>query len=160
MGVPPGFIETLELVAMSSQTANDWPQGIYDGLHHPFRRELLRYMKELHGPMAPVDYVKARGVDGKAEDKAISYVSYHLRQLHAADLVDYVTTEPVRGANKHIYRIGGEFSGTYGDTLALNQIAFLLGQNLDEASPGVLEEISEIVTSTGRSLATKRSKPL
>lgn len=140
---------------MSSQSDNDWPQAVYHALHHPLRRELLQYMAELDEPMSAVDYVKARGVDGKSEDTAISYVSYHLRQLHAADMVDLVTTEAVRGANKYLYRTSQGFVATYGDTLALNQIASLLGANLTEVKAGVLREIGEIVTSTGRSISPK-----
>ena len=116
---------------MSSQSDIDWPQAIYQALHHPFRRELLQHMNELDEPMSAVDYVKERGVDGKTEETATSYVSYHLRQLHAAAMVDFVTTKAVRGANKHIYRISDRFSQTYGDTLSLNQIASLLRQNPD-----------------------------
>lgn len=144
---------------MSSQSDIDWPQAIYQALHHPFRRKLLQYMNELDGPMSAVDYVKQRGVDGKPEDTAISFVSYHLRQLHAAGMVDFVTSEAVRGANKHIYRISERFSQTYGDTLALNKITALLGQHPTEVKAGVLKEIGEIVTSTGRTV-TSEGKPL
>ena len=140
---------------MSSQSDIDWPQAIYQALHHPFRRELLQHMNELDEPMSAVDYVKERGVDGKTEETATSYVSYHLRQLHAAAMVDFVTTKAVRGANKHIYRISDRFSQTYGDTLSLNQIASLLRQNPTEVRVGVLKEVGEIVTSTGRSIASK-----
>jgi hypothetical protein len=140
---------------MSSQSDIDWPQAVYQALYHPFRRELLQYMNELDEPMSAVDYVKERGVNGKTEATAISYASYHLRQLHAADMVDLVSTQAVRGANKYLYRISERCATTYGDTLALNQIAFLLGSNLTEVKAGVLKEIGEIVTSTGRSITSK-----
>jgi DNA-binding transcriptional ArsR family regulator len=144
---------------MSSQSDIDWPQSVYHALHHPLRRELLQYMAELDEPMSAVDYVKARGVDGKTEDTAISFVSYHLRQLHGAGMVDLVTTEAVRGANKYLYRTSHGFAATYGDTLAMNLIASLLGTDLTQVKAGVLRDIGEIVTSTGRSIASK-GKPL
>ena len=136
---------------MSPEPDTDRPQAVYQALHHPFRRELLRYMTELDEPVAAVDYVKERGVDGKTKETAISYVSYHLRQLHAADTIELVTTEAVRGANKNLYRISKRFTPTYGDTLALDQIASLLERD-PETKAGVVQAIGEIVTSTGRSI--------
>lgn len=140
---------------MSFQSPFNWPQAIYQVLHHPFRRKLLQYMIELDEPTSAVDYVNDRGVEGKTADKATSFVSYHLRQLHAAGMVTFVTSEAVRGANKKIYRISEGFPQTFGDTLALNQIASLLEQNFTGAKAGVLKEVGEIVISTGRSMTPK-----
>jgi hypothetical protein len=116
-------------------------------------------MSDLDGPMAAVDYVKARGVDGKEYDAAISYVSYHLRQLQAAGTIELVTTEQVRGANKTLFRVTQEFAAVYGDTLALNKIAALLGNVSDKAKGGVMKEIEEVVSSTGRSIAPEGGRP-
>lgn len=138
----------------SSSSQHDRPQTFYQALHHPFRRQLLSYLTEVDQPIAAVDYVRDRGVDGKDMDTAISYVSYHLRQLNAAGIVYLVTTEAVRGANKNLYRIKEEFAATYADTLALNQIASLMN-NDPAAAAGVLNKIGKIVTSTGRSITPK-----
>jgi hypothetical protein len=74
-------------------------------------------------------------------------------------MVTFVTSEVVRGANKHLYRISEGFSQTLGDTLALNQIASLLKQNSTEGKSGVLKEVGEIVAVTGRSItATGESR--
>jgi len=133
----------------------DRNQAIYGALHHPFRRKLLRYMDELDEPMAAVDYVKARGVAGKTEDAAISYASYHLRQLAKADVVELVSTEAVRGAVKHLYRISKRFPTNLRDSLALDQIATILEKKAPKGKEGTLKEIGDIVTSTGRAITSK-----
>lgn len=137
---------------MTNQPTGDRPQAVYQALQHPIRRDLLQYMSELDKPMSAVDYVKVRGVDGKTADNAISYVSYHLRQLQAANTVELVSTEPRRGATKYLYRISKRFATIYGDTLALNRIASLLSRESTKATEGMLQEIAEIVVSTGRAI--------
>jgi hypothetical protein len=135
---------------MSSKTDFGQPQAVYQALHHPFRRELLQFMYESGEPKSAVDFVRERGVDGKSEDAAISYVSYHLRALQKAHAIDLAATEAVRGTAKYLYGINESFASAYRDTLALNRIASLLDSN-PEAGADILAEIGEIVTSTGRS---------
>jgi hypothetical protein len=138
---------------MTKQPTGDRPQSVYQALQHPVRREILQYMSELDEPMSAVDYVHQRGVDGKTTENAISYISYHLRQLQAADTVELFTTEPRRGATKHLFRISKRFATVYGDILALNRIAALLASGEHaEAAEGMLGEIIEIVRSTGREI--------
>jgi hypothetical protein len=137
---------------MESKFGIDRPQAFYRALQHPFRRELLNYMYELDEPMSAVDFVKGPGVSGRDEEAAISYVSYHLRQLQKADAIKLSSTKAVRGANKYLYRISRSFADAFGDTVALNRIAALLVKEAPEVNAGVLREIGEIVTSTGRSI--------
>lgn len=108
-------------------------------------------MADREEPVAPIDYVRDRGVEGKTEKSAISYVSYHVRQLQRLDLVELVDTEPVRGATKHLYSLRDGFpSLVFRDTLALDQIAALFKQQDVDASDRVLNAIREILSSTGR----------
>jgi hypothetical protein len=103
--------------------------------------------------MAAVDYVKERGVEGKKYDAAISYVSYHLRQLRAAATIEPVATETVRGATKTLFCVTQEFAAVYGDTLAINRITSLLEKVPGEARGNrLVEQIEEIVSSTGRTM--------
>lgn len=140
---------------MGSEFGIDRPQAFYEALHHPFRRELLNYMCELDEPMSAVDYVKRRGVPGRNEEAATSYVSYHLRQLQKADAIELTSTKAVRGVYKYLYRISKNFAVTFGDTVAVSRIAALLVKATAEADAGILREIGEIVTSTGRSITSK-----
>jgi DNA-binding transcriptional ArsR family regulator len=133
----------------------DRNQAIYGALHHPMRRKLLRYMDGLDEPMAASDYVKAHGVAGKTNDVAVSYVSYHLRQLEEAEIVDLIGTEAVRGATKHLYRISDRFTRNPRDSLALDQIATILGKEAPTSTEGMLRKIGDIVTSTGRTITSK-----
>jgi hypothetical protein len=141
---------------MSSDLASDRPQSVYQAIHHPLRRALIGYMDERDEPMAAVDYVRERGVEGKRYEVAISHVSYHLRQLHAAGIIEPAATQNVRGANKTLYRVAQEFAAMYGDTLAINKIASLLEKAPGEAKGnGLIKQIGEIVSSTGRAIDPK-----
>jgi hypothetical protein len=147
------------LIEMSSPLASDRPQAVYKAIAHPFRRQLIGYMIDLDRPMAAVEYVKDRGVNGKSYDAAISYVSYHLRQLEAAGTIEVAATEQKRGANKTLFRVAKEFASAYGDTLALNKIAALLGKVSGDGKDGLMKQIEGIVSSTGRSIAAEGATP-
>jgi DNA-binding transcriptional ArsR family regulator len=139
-----------------SQPRGDNMQAVYRALHHPFRRTLLRFMDASNDLTAPVDYVTKFGVDGKTHAEALSYVSYHLRALNKAGLIDLVRTEPRRGAMKHFYRLSEQFRKMdIRDTLAMDQIATLLEEKATELVDGILKDVAEIVVGSGRPIQPK-----
>jgi DNA-binding transcriptional ArsR family regulator len=65
-------------------------------LSHPVRAAALRYLNT-HGTASPGEIAESLGED-------ISNVSYHIRRLVKLDCAELVTTEPVRGTVRHVYR--------------------------------------------------------
>jgi DNA-binding transcriptional ArsR family regulator len=65
-------------------------------LSHPVRAAALRYLNT-HGTASP-------GEIAASLDEDISNVSYHIRRLVKLDCAELVTTEPVRGTVRHVYR--------------------------------------------------------
>jgi len=65
-------------------------------LSHPVRAAALRYLNT-HGSGSP-------GAIADALEEDITNVSYHIRRLVKLDCVELVSTEPVRGTVRHIYR--------------------------------------------------------
>jgi DNA-binding transcriptional ArsR family regulator len=65
-------------------------------LAHPVRAAVLQYLN-VHGTGSPGEIADALGED-------LSNVSYHMRRLVKLDCAELVSTEPVRGTVKHVYR--------------------------------------------------------
>jgi DNA-binding transcriptional ArsR family regulator len=65
-------------------------------LAHPVRAAVLQYLN-VHGTGSPGEIADALGED-------LSNVSYHMRRLVKLDCAELVSTKPVRGTVKHIYR--------------------------------------------------------
>jgi DNA-binding transcriptional ArsR family regulator len=65
-------------------------------LSHPVRAAALRYLNT-NGTGSP-------GEIADALDEDITNVSYHIRRLAKLDCVELVSTEPVRGTVRHVYR--------------------------------------------------------
>jgi DNA-binding transcriptional ArsR family regulator len=65
-------------------------------LSHPVRAAVLQYLN-VHGTGSPGEIADALGED-------LSNVSYHMRRLVKLDCAELVSTEPVRGTVKHVYR--------------------------------------------------------
>lgn len=83
----------------------DEAKAIIAALNHPFRRTALRFLLQQGAPYAPVDYLKKPGPGLPATSPAnqLSFVAYHFGVLEKADLLELVSTEPRRGAVKHLY---------------------------------------------------------
>lgn len=65
-------------------------------LSHPLRAAALRYLNA-HGTGSPGQIADALGED-------LTNVSYHMRRLVSLGCIELVTTEPVRGTVRHVYR--------------------------------------------------------
>jgi DNA-binding transcriptional ArsR family regulator len=82
-------------------------ESICEALKHPVRVRILEVLCE--GDISPVQFLRRGllppGFDFEGDEKnAISYISYHFKQLREADCVVLVETRPRRGASEHIYR--------------------------------------------------------
>ena len=76
---------------MAGRTPND---PLMNALAHPLRVEILRRTSR---PTAPKDLADEL-------DEPLGNVSYHVRMLAEAGLLELDRTEPARGALKHYYR--------------------------------------------------------
>jgi DNA-binding transcriptional ArsR family regulator len=76
-----------------------------DPLKHPERVRILEVINE--SPMSPIRFLEAGYAareDFEDKQEALSYLSYHFRELEKAGLIEVIETIPRRGAVEHIYR--------------------------------------------------------
>lgn len=127
---------------------------IHKAMSHAMRRRILLILKFERTPMSPVD-LELR-IEGTKEQKKLSNIAYHVRQLEKAGLVTLVETKPVRGVVKHLYGPTELFSADLLHTLALDAIAGLLEGALSNADEGVIDKIVEILAASGRPIRPLR----
>lgn len=71
-------------------------------LSHPMRVRILELVNE--HPMSPVQFINAGFAPGfETKQQALSYVSYHFRELEKAECIEVVALNPRRGATEHVY---------------------------------------------------------
>lgn len=76
-----------------------------DPLKHPERVRILEVINE--APMSPIRFLEggyAAREDFANKQEALSYLSYHFRELVKVGLIEVIETIPRRGAVEHIYR--------------------------------------------------------
>jgi len=77
-----------------------------DVLKHPVRVRILEVLCD--GDLSPIQFIHRRmlppGFEFESEQNALSFVSYHFRELEKADCITQVETRQRRGATEHIYR--------------------------------------------------------
>jgi hypothetical protein len=75
-------------------------------LKHPMRVRILEVLSERD--LSPVQFVhqgmSPPGFEYDSAQNALSFVSYHFRELERADCITLIETKPRRGATEHIYR--------------------------------------------------------
>ena len=76
---------------MANRTPND---PLISALSHPLRRKILRRARDPVSPKQLADSLR----------EPLGNVSYHMRELADAGLLEFVRTEPRRGAVEHFYR--------------------------------------------------------
>jgi DNA-binding transcriptional ArsR family regulator len=118
---------------------------IHKAMSHGLRRGILQALQQAGEPMAPQEVA-----DGLGLGDEVGNVSYHFRVLADLDLVEVADEESVRGALKHFYVLGRFFPPEFRDTLAMDQIAALLGKEAAGLTEGVLAEIVDIIVASGR----------
>lgn len=123
-------------------------EAIHRALTHSLRREILLILRTKEKPMSPIDLVPE--VEGSTDQKKLSKIAYHVRELHKAGLLELVKTEPVRGTAKHFYRPTKLFTAKVLDMLALDAIAELLENEASNATEDILEKIVGILAASGR----------
>jgi DNA-binding transcriptional ArsR family regulator len=86
------------MAAMSKQDKND---AVVKAVAHPIRREILRRLESNeNGGLSP----KALAKELK---QPLGDVSYHIRTLTKAGVLQLVDTQPRRGAVEHFYKRAG-----------------------------------------------------
>jgi DNA-binding transcriptional ArsR family regulator len=65
---------------------------------HPLRLQILEAFDSSKKPLSPKELCRKVGAP-------LSNVSYHVKQLREAQIVELVKTEPRRGAVEHFYRL-------------------------------------------------------
>jgi DNA-binding transcriptional ArsR family regulator len=121
---------------------------IHGALSHKMRRRILLILRTRNEPMAPVDLEPH--IEGNPEQKKLSKISYHVRELQKVGLVTLVKTEPVRGTTKHFYSLNKSFTADLLNILALDAIAELLENAASDATEELREQIIEVLTASGR----------
>lgn len=132
---------------MGSASDDDAVAALHKAISHRMRRHILLVMEEDGQPLAPTDYER-RFLAG--DKKEVSQVSYHFKVLNKWGLIELAGTELVRGSVKHLYRLSPAFTADLRDTLALDQIAELLGREGVENATDAVKKVIEIVVATGR----------
>ncbi|HMI81311.1 MAG TPA: helix-turn-helix domain-containing protein [Solirubrobacterales bacterium] len=74
----------------------DKDQALLDALRHPLRRDLLRRYMESKKKLSPRELATL-------ENKSLSLVSYHVRELVRLGAVEIADTKQVRGSVQHFY---------------------------------------------------------
>lgn len=74
----------------------DQTQRIVQALNHPLRRKILCFAVAEGEPVSPVS--TSRGLEEK-----LSNVTYHVKELSKAGVLELTGTRPARGAVEHFY---------------------------------------------------------
>lgn len=82
----------------------DAPPTLCSPLAHPVRARILDVLSE--EPMSPVRFLDEglSPIEFDKRERGLSYIAYHFRALEAAECIELVERNPVRGATEHVYR--------------------------------------------------------
>jgi hypothetical protein len=75
----------------------DPDQALFDSLRHPLRRRLPRHYIEAPGMLSPKELARV-------EERPLSNISFHARQLAEHGALEVAGERRVRGAVDHFYR--------------------------------------------------------
>jgi len=128
---------------------------IHQALKHTLRRRILLILRTEEIPMSPADL--ELHVDGEKDQKKLSNIAYHVRELEKAGLVKLDRKEAVRGTTKHLFILSKLFTAEILDALALDAIAELLEDATGNADEEVIDKIIGVLAASGRPIGPLRS---
>lgn len=128
---------------------------VQQALKHSLRRRILFILRTEEIPMSPADLEPH--VDGETDQKKLSNIAYHVRELEKAGLVELDSTEAVRGTTKHFYILSKLLTAEILDALALDAITELLEDATSDEAEGVIDKIIEVLAASGRPIRPLRS---
>lgn len=76
---------------------HDGDEALLQALKHPLRRSVMQRYLQSEDTLAPSDFI-----DG--QEKPVTNIAYHVRELERLGVLQLVRTEPSRGSLKHFYK--------------------------------------------------------